>query len=377
LAAAAGIIQHQPFFNLVVTNVPGPPVPLYALGAKLLEAFPLMPLAGNQSLAVAALSYEGQLNLGVLSDPATCPDAEVFSAGIRSSLKALVEQSGVVQCQELARLERGTCDDQGPAEMGPSSLHRRRPAVQTAVMTTTSETVSGAPDNVAAHPDSPAAGVTHGGDLARRVAHRREELGMTVEELAQRAGVDPTYLAYFEQSADARLSAGTLNLLALVLDTNPIDLLGGEFDHPPGEGRAGRHPSLEVLTSEQCEAHLGVGGVGRVVFNTERGPVAVPVNFEYSDGQIVVSTDVTKADFLEALPVVGFEIDRVDDTLSEGWSVLVSGRASLVDDPDELLRLSSLDLEAWAGGNRHALIRITPTDITGRVIVHYATPDED
>ena len=79
LPAAAGLVQHQPFFNLVVTNVPGPPVPLYALGAKLLEAFPFMPLAGNQSLAVAALSYEGQLNLGVLSDPVTCRD--VFTQG--------------------------------------------------------------------------------------------------------------------------------------------------------------------------------------------------------------------------------------------------------------------------------------------------------
>ena len=93
LAAAAGMVQHQPFFNLIVTNVPGPPVPLFALGAKLLEAFPLMPLVGNQSFAVAALSYEGQLNLGVLSDPATCPDVEIFCGGVRSALKVLIEQS--------------------------------------------------------------------------------------------------------------------------------------------------------------------------------------------------------------------------------------------------------------------------------------------
>ena len=89
LAAAAGIVQHQPFFNLVVTNVPGPPVPLYALGAKLLEAFPLMPLLGNQSLAVAALSYEGQLSLGVLSNPATCPDVDIFCAGISRRPKGI------------------------------------------------------------------------------------------------------------------------------------------------------------------------------------------------------------------------------------------------------------------------------------------------
>jgi WS/DGAT/MGAT family acyltransferase len=93
LAKGAGIMHYQPFFNLIVTNVPGPPVPLYALGARLVEAFPILPLVGNQSLAVAALSYEGQLNLGVLSDPAACPDALVFCAGVRTCHESLVERS--------------------------------------------------------------------------------------------------------------------------------------------------------------------------------------------------------------------------------------------------------------------------------------------
>ena len=184
-------------------------------------------------------------------------------------------------------------------------------------------------------------------------------------------------MSYFERSADARLSAGSLNLLALALDTSPADLLGADFDRPSGRGRAGRHPSLESLTMKQCDAHLAVGGVGRVVFTTERGPVALPVNFEYTNGQIVLSTDVAKAALLESLNSVGFEIDRVDDAMSEGWSVLVNGRAKVVDDPEELLRLSSLDLEAWAGGARHSLVCITPTETTGRVIVHYSAPDED
>ncbi len=200
---------------------------------------------------------------------------------------------------------------------------------------------------------------------------------MSIEELAQRGGVDPKYLAYFEENADARLSFGTLNLLALALGTSPTELEGGQVDRPRGMGRAGRHPSLEMLTGEQCDAHLRVGGVGRVVFTTDRGPVALPVNFEYSEGQIVLSTDVRKAALLDALPVVGFEVDRVDDALSEGWSVLVSGSARVVDDPEELLRLSSLDLEAWAGGDRHALISITPTEITGRVIIHDSAAHQD
>lgn len=94
LAPVAAFVQHQPFFNLIVTNVPGPPVPLYALGARLLEAFPMVPLAANQGLGVAALSYQGALNLGVLSDPVTCPDAQVFCDGVCSTLRELVAWSG-------------------------------------------------------------------------------------------------------------------------------------------------------------------------------------------------------------------------------------------------------------------------------------------
>lgn len=214
-------------------------------------------------------------------------------------------------------------------------------------------------------------------DLARRVVHRRNELGLTTEELAKRVGVDPTYLKYFERSADARLSAGTLNLIALTLGTTPIALAGGDVDRAPGRGRARRHPSLDTLEREQCDAHLRAGGVGRIVFSTERGPVALPVNFEFTDGEVIFSTDEAKADRLATLPVIGFEIDRVDEAFSEGWSVLVSGPPRRVLDPVELERLSSIDLEAWAGGDRHALVKITPATVTGRVIVHRPPLDED
>jgi hypothetical protein len=121
---------------------------------------------------------------------------------------------------------------------------------------------------------------------------------------------------------------------------------------------------------------LCAGGVGRVVFSTIRGPVALPVNYEYSNGYVVISTDVAKAHTLECQQAVSFEIDRIDDVMSEGWSVLVTGPARRVDDPDELLSLSSLDLESWAGGDRHALVAITPREITGRVIVHPVPPVE-
>jgi diacylglycerol O-acyltransferase / wax synthase len=85
----ARLLRHQPFFNLIVTNVPGPDVPLYALGARLLEAFPIVPLAGNQGLNVAALSYVGCLNLGVYSDPEVCPDVQIFCDAVVATLRRL------------------------------------------------------------------------------------------------------------------------------------------------------------------------------------------------------------------------------------------------------------------------------------------------
>jgi len=213
-------------------------------------------------------------------------------------------------------------------------------------------------------------------DLARRVTRRRNEMGLSIEALASSAGVDPVYLSYFEQSPDASLSAGTLQLIALALDTTPIALLGGEVDRPAGNGRAGRHPVLEALTKEQCETHLAFGGVGRVVFVSPRGPVALPVNFEFTEGHVVFSTDESKAATIE-MQLVGFEVDRVDESMSEGWSVIATGRAHRITDAEERQRLESLDLEAWANGDRHALVGIEPDELTGRVIVHMPMLDQD
>lgn len=214
-------------------------------------------------------------------------------------------------------------------------------------------------------------------DLARRVVRRREELGLTTEELAKRVGVDPTYLHYFENNADARLSFGTLNLIAIKLETSPFELAGGNIDRAPGRGSVQGHPSLESLTPEQCEAHLAAGGVGRIVLDSNPGPVALPVNYVYADGEVAFSTDQAKAERLALLPVIGFEIDRVDETFSEGWSVVVNGPVRHVTDPDELERLSGAGPAPWAGGDRNAIVKITPATMTGRVIVHDPPPDED
>ena len=75
---------RQRSVNLVVTNVAGPPVPLYLAGARLLELFPVMPVMGNLTLVVAVLSYAGQLNFAAAADQDSCPDLDVFARGVRT-----------------------------------------------------------------------------------------------------------------------------------------------------------------------------------------------------------------------------------------------------------------------------------------------------
>jgi len=82
---------HQRMMNTYVANVPGPPVPLYFAGAPVLEVFPVVPIIGNVSIGVGALSYAGQLNLALVADRENVPDLESFVEGVRRSLDALGE----------------------------------------------------------------------------------------------------------------------------------------------------------------------------------------------------------------------------------------------------------------------------------------------
>ena len=91
VSAASRLMHRQPFVNLVVTNVPGPDVPLYILGARMLEVIPLVPLGGNLSVGVAALSYNGIFAIGILVDPEACPDADVLTEGIRRCFAQLLD----------------------------------------------------------------------------------------------------------------------------------------------------------------------------------------------------------------------------------------------------------------------------------------------
>ena len=89
LALAARAAHAQRFANLMVTNIPGPQVPLYCLGAKMLEAYPLVPLSRNLTINVAVLSYCGQLHFGIIGGGDATPDLEVLAGGIEDALEEL------------------------------------------------------------------------------------------------------------------------------------------------------------------------------------------------------------------------------------------------------------------------------------------------
>jgi WS/DGAT/MGAT family acyltransferase len=85
---AAGLSRR--LFNLVVTNVPGPQVPLYAAGAEMLEVFPVVPLAKGQSVSVGLTSYNGGVYYGLNADRDGMPDVDVLAQCIEESLAELV-----------------------------------------------------------------------------------------------------------------------------------------------------------------------------------------------------------------------------------------------------------------------------------------------
>jgi WS/DGAT/MGAT family acyltransferase len=77
-------------YHLIVTNVPGPQMPLYVLGARLLELYPLLPLFERQGLGVAVLSYDGGLGFGLTADRELLPDLGRFAVALDESLSELV-----------------------------------------------------------------------------------------------------------------------------------------------------------------------------------------------------------------------------------------------------------------------------------------------
>ncbi|HEX8745275.1 MAG TPA: wax ester/triacylglycerol synthase family O-acyltransferase [Thermoleophilaceae bacterium] len=95
MGQASRLVVRQRFFNLVVTNVPGPQIPLYMMGRKMIELFPMVPLAPNQALGVAIMSYNGRINFGLVGDYDVMADLDQLARDFQAALAELAEAAGV------------------------------------------------------------------------------------------------------------------------------------------------------------------------------------------------------------------------------------------------------------------------------------------
>jgi diacylglycerol O-acyltransferase / wax synthase len=97
--AIHGVVARIAFaprlFNITITNVPGPQMTLYALGAPLRRVLPLVPIFAGHALGVAAVSYDGEVTFGLNADRGRVADLAVLRAGIEQSLEELRQLAGV------------------------------------------------------------------------------------------------------------------------------------------------------------------------------------------------------------------------------------------------------------------------------------------
>ncbi|MFE9021111.1 DUF1918 domain-containing protein [Streptomyces sp. NPDC007808] len=216
---------------------------------------------------------------------------------------------------------------------------------------------------------APPTGTADPGDIGRRVALERRRRGLSREETARRAHISPGYLAYLEeQPADPTVA--TLLSLAAALGTTATALRGAGVDLPPGQGHALLHPQLRDLGPEECRRLLSTHGVGRIAVSTPDGrPAVVPVNYEVVDDAIAFRTAPDSVPAAAVGTEVAFEVDHLDDAMSQGWSVLAVGPANVVTEPDAVRGLARrAHTEPWAGGAREMWVSIRPTRLTGRRI---------
>ena len=95
LDQAARLQARQRFFNLAVTNVPGPQFPLYVLGRRLRAFYPMVPLAQNTALGIAIMSYDGRIVFGLLGDYDAMPDLDELAADLGAAIDELAAAAGV------------------------------------------------------------------------------------------------------------------------------------------------------------------------------------------------------------------------------------------------------------------------------------------
>jgi diacylglycerol O-acyltransferase / wax synthase len=100
LAQASRLNFSTRLFNMIVTNVPGPQIPLYVLGRELQDVFPVAFLPENHALAIAIMSYNGGIDFGLLGDYDAMEDIDTIATGLSESLADLLAAAEAIQATQ-------------------------------------------------------------------------------------------------------------------------------------------------------------------------------------------------------------------------------------------------------------------------------------
>jgi nitroimidazol reductase NimA-like FMN-containing flavoprotein (pyridoxamine 5'-phosphate oxidase superfamily) len=125
--------------------------------------------------------------------------------------------------------------------------------------------------------------------------------------------------------------------------------------------------SVVHLERQECEELLARSVVGRLGVVVDGRPEIFPVSHVYAGGAVAFPTnDGTKLHAALAGPSVAFEVDGLERSGLTGWSVVVKGRAELLDDGDAIAALEDRRTVLWRRGPSVRWVRIGPTEVTGR-----------
>ena len=141
----------------------------------------------------------------------------------------------------------------------------------------------------------------------------------------------------------------------------------------PGSGGAGARSVVERLDEAECMELLSTGRIGRLIYNSRYGPVALPSEYKIHEGSIIFRTYRTtfaeedlRTGIAHAEYQVAFEADQTDPEAREGWLVLVQGTAHHMDTEAERASIADVGLKSWVEGEPEHFIRVDPIHVAGQ-----------
>ena len=118
--------HHRPIHNVVISNVPGPPFPLYLAGAELVAAYPMGPIMEGSGLNITVLSYRDSVDFGFMADPELVPDVWELADHVQAALEELKAAAGLGGSAKPRAPKQQEPEPEPPADGRPRVI--RRPA---------------------------------------------------------------------------------------------------------------------------------------------------------------------------------------------------------------------------------------------------------